>query len=266
MGKSEIKIVPFNKLGGMRAACALAAETLLHIAPLVKVGTTLNQIDEAVEAFARANGATSGPLGYCPEGMTPYPKSCCTSINSVVCHGIPDDYALVDGDIVNVDVTPVLDGWYGDTSATFYVGTPSPEARRLVETTRRCLDVGIAQVRNNASLMDIGKAIEEVATKEGYSVVRAFGGHGIGREFHTQPHVAHYADKFFDRKMKTSWIFTIEPMINAGDSAVNLLPNKWTAVTTDGSLSAQFEHTVRVTPDGCEVLTQRNRPLVNSEV
>jgi methionyl aminopeptidase len=190
----------------------------------------------------------------------------CTSVNEVVCHGIPGSRRLDEGDIINVDVTSIVDGFFGDTSATFYVGQPSAEARHVTEVSRRALMLGIAQVRDGARLGDIGAAIQEFAEGQGCSVVRAFVGHGIGRKFHEPPQVSHVGQRGSGLRLKAGMCFTIEPMINVGDYEVDVLDDGWTVVTRDGSLSAQFEHTLVVTKEGCEVLTQRSRPLKGSEV
>jgi methionyl aminopeptidase len=181
----------------------------------------------------------------------------CTSRNEVVCHGIPRrDERLTLGDIVNVDVTTCLGGFHGDTSATFFVGEPSPEARHVVDVARRCRDAGVGVVREGARLGDVGAAIEELARKEGCSVVREVGGHGIGREMHAPPHVNHFGQRGTGLRLRAGMAFTIEPMVNLGRAEIRLLDDGWTMVTADGSLSAQFEHTVLVTRDGCEVLTE----------
>jgi methionyl aminopeptidase len=190
----------------------------------------------------------------------------CTSVNEVVCHGIPSPRTLKDGDIVNVDVTHIYRGFHGDTSATFYVGRPSEDAKRVTEVARRSLELGIAEVRAGARLGDIGAAIQDFAEAHGCSVVEAFVGHGIGRKFHDEPKVAHYGERGKGHRLRAGMTFTIEPMINIGTHEVKILDDEWTAVTADGSLSAQFEHTVLVTKDGVEVLTARSGRLANSEI
>jgi methionyl aminopeptidase len=190
----------------------------------------------------------------------------CTSVNEVVCHGIPNTrQVLADGDIINVDVTTIFDGYHGDTSATFYIGNPSPDARRVTEVSRKSLELGIAEVKEGARLGDIGAAIQDFAEANGCSVERAFVGHGIGRKFHDEPKVSHVGKRGTGLRLRAGMIFTIEPMINIGHWDVEILDDEWTAVTKDGSLSAQFEHTILVTRDGCEVLTRRDRPLHHSE-
>jgi len=209
------------------------------------------EIDLLVRSDTRARGATPSQLGY--QG---FPAAVCTSRNSVVCHGIPrSDELLEPGDIVNVDVTSCLDGFHGDTSATFFIGSPSPEARHVVETARRCRDAGVAEVREGARLGDIGALIEELAAAAGCSVVHELGGHGIGRQMHMPPHVSHHGKRGAGLRLKAGMAFTIEPMVNLGGREVRFLDDGWTVVTKDGSLSAQFEHTVLVTREGHEVLT-----------
>jgi methionyl aminopeptidase len=245
----------------MRTVCRLAAETLLVAGAEIRPGMTTRDIDRIVHEHTLSQGARPAPLNY--KG---FPKSVCTSINNVVCHGIPDGTILRSGDILNVDVTHVYQGFHGDTSATFYVGTPSTEARHVVEVARRALEVGIAEVRDGARLGDIGAAIQEYVEGEGCSVVRDFVGHGIGRKFHDAPQVKHYGKRGSGERLRSGMTFTIEPMVNLGGWEVEVDPaDKWTVRTVDGSLSAQFEHTVLVTRDGVEVLTARGRPLRNSE-
>jgi methionyl aminopeptidase len=245
----------------MRTVCQLAAETLLFVGDKIRVGMTTHDIDRIVHEHTLSQGARPAPLNY--KG---FPKSVCTSVNDVVCHGIPDATVLKNGDIVNVDVTHVHQGFHGDTSATFYVGTPRSEARHVVEVARRALELGIAEVRDGARLGDIGGAIQEYVEREGCSVVRDFVGHGIGRKFHDAPQVKHYGKRGTGDRIRAGMTFTIEPMVNLGGWEVKVDPDdKWTVRTADGSLSAQFEHTVLVTRDGVEVLTARNRALRGSE-
>lgn len=260
---SVIEIMSPSALLGMRAACRLAAETLLAVGPIIKPGITTDDINRFVHDFTIARGAWPSPLNY--KG---FPKSVCTSVNEVVCHGIPGKRVLRDGDIVNVDVTsylPKVNGFHGDTSATFFVGEPSAKARHVVEVSRRSLELGIAQVRAGARIGDIGAAIQEYAEGQGCSVVRDYVGHGIGREFHMAPQVPHYGKRNDGKRIKAGMVFTIEPMINLGGHETEVLDDDWTVITADGSLSAQFEHTVLVTEHGCEVLTARSGQLVNSE-
>jgi methionyl aminopeptidase len=245
----------------MRRAGRLAAETLLAAGPLIGPGVTTLEINDAVHEFIVSHGAVPAPLNYMG-----FPKSVCTSVNEVICHGIPSArQRLRGGDIVNVDVTVILEGWHGDTSATFYVGEPSAEARHVVEVARRCLDVGIAEVRPGGRIGDIGKAIQDLAEGQGCSVVRQYVGHGIGLSFHEGPQVPHFRSTGENLRLREGMTFTIEPMINLGTWRARVLKDGWTAVTMDGKLSAQFEHTVAVTDSGCEVLTARDRPLAGSE-
>ena len=245
----------------MRKVCHLAAETLLVAGAQLRPGMTTLDIDRIVHEHTLSQGARPAPLNY--KG---FPKSVCTSVNDIVCHGIPDGTVLRNGDIVNVDVTHIYEGFHGDTSATFYVGTPSTETRRLVEVARRSLDVGIAEVREGARLGDIGGAIQEYVEGEGCSVVRDFVGHGIGRKFHDAPQVKHYGKRGTGERLRAGMTFTIEPMVNLGGWEVEVdADDKWTVRTADRSLSAQFEHTLLVTRDGVEILTARGRALRNSE-
>jgi methionyl aminopeptidase len=239
----------------LRRAGRVAAETLAYIGSRVAPGVTTAQIDAWVrEDTARRKGKPS-QLGYTSHGSPPFPAAVCTSRNEVVCHGVPSPKVVLgNGDIVNVDVTTELEGFHGDTSATFLVGEPGPDARHVVDVARRARDAGVAVVREGARLGDIAFAIEELARREGCSVVRDFGGHGIGRRMHEDPHVPHAVARG-GMRLKAGMCFTIEPMINLGSPDVRVLRDGWTVVTEDGSLSAQFEHTVLVTRDGCEVLT-----------
>ncbi len=235
----------------MRAAGVLAAATLRMAERQVEVGASTEAINAAVHEYICDHGAYPSPLNY--KG---FPKSVCTSINDVVCHGIPSKTEILrDGDIVNVDVTVTLDGFFGDTSRTFYVGTPGPEARRVTETARTCLDVGIAAVKPGARIKDIGAAIEDHAHAQKCSVVRDYCGHGIGRVFHTDPQIPHYRFMGRNPRMRAGMTFTVEPMINLGTWRVELMDDEWTVRTRDRKLSAQFEHTLLVTPDGVEILT-----------
>jgi methionyl aminopeptidase len=256
-----IEIKSPKEILAMRNVCRLAAETLLLVGDKIRIGMTTLDIDRIVHEHTLSQGARPAPLHY--KG---FPKSVCTSVNEIVCHGIPDGYVLRNGDIVNVDVTHVYDGFHGDTSATFYVGTPTAEARHVVEVARRALDVGVEQVRDGARLGDIGGAIQEYVEAQGCSVVRDFVGHGIGRKFHDSPQVKHYGKRGTGERLRTGMTFTIEPMVNLGGWEVKVDPeDKWTVRTADGSLSAQFEHTMLVTRDGYEVLTTRDRALQSSE-
>ena len=251
-----------REIEAMRVVCRMAAETLLLVGEKIRPGMTTEEIDKLVHEDTVRRGARPAPLNY--KG---FPKSVCTSVNDVVCHGIPSpDEVLAEGDIVNVDVTHWFEGFHGDTSATFYVGPPSRDARHVVEVARRSLALGIAEVREGARLGDIGAAIQEFVEGEGCSVVRDFVGHGIGRRFHEPPQVKHYGKRGTAERLKAGMIFTIEPMVNLGGWEVEVDPeDKWTVRTADGSLSAQFEHTILVTKTGSEVLTARDRPLKASE-
>ena len=260
---SRIEIMSARDLEKMRAACQLAADTLVMVGEKLRVGMSTDEINTLVHEYTLAHGARPSPLGY--HG---FPKSVCTSVNEVVCHGIPGGQVLKDGDIVNVDVTsylPAKDGFHGDTSATFYVGEPSEAAKKVVEVARRSLEIGISVVKDGTRLGDIGAAIQEYAEGEGCSVVRDYVGHGIGRQFHTAPQVAHYGTRGAGKRVKSGMVFTIEPMINLGDYKCQVLEDNWTVLTADRSLSAQFEHTIVVTDRGCEVLTARKAPLKHSE-
>lgn len=243
----------------MRKACRLAAELLNHLEPLVKPGVSTLELNDEAERWTQAHGAISAPLGY-PGGspdIEAFPKSICTSVNEVVCHGIPNaEQILQDGDIINIDVTPILDGYHGDTSRTFFVGEPSPVARKLVEVTEKCLYLGIEAVKPGNRIGDIGAAIQTYAEAQGFSVVRDFVGHGVHRIFHTEPQIPHYGTAGKGKKFKPGMVFTIEPMINIGSHEVELLEDGWTARTQDGQLTAQFEHTLAVTKTGVEILTQ----------
>ncbi len=235
----------------MRRAGRLAAETLDYIAPYVTPGTTTEQLDRLGHDYIVTHGAIPAPLDY-----RGFPKSICTSVNHVVCHGIPSEKKrLQDGDILNIDVTVILEGWHGDTSRMFYLGKPRLRANRLVDTTFEAMWLGIAAVRPGATLGDVGHAIQSHAEAQGFSVVRDFCGHGLGRVFHEAPSVLHFGDPGEGVVLREGMFFTIEPMINAGHYQVKILEDGWTAVTRDRSLSAQFEHSIGVTADGYEVFT-----------
>jgi methionyl aminopeptidase len=247
----RIKLHGPDAFEAMRKAGRLAAETLDFITPHVREGVTTGALDKLCHDFIVDHQAIPAPLNY-----RGFPKSICTSINHVVCHGIPGDRKLVDGDIVNIDVTVILDGWHGDTSRMYYVGKPSVKASRLVDATYRAMTAGIEVVRPGARLGDIGEAIQKLAEGERFSVVRDFCGHGIGRVFHDAPSVLHFGRAGTGPELKEGMFFTIEPMINAGRFEVKVLDDGWTAVTRDRSLSAQFEHTVGVTAEGVEIFTR----------
>lgn len=242
---------------GMRKAGKLAAETLDMIAAHVQPGVTTEELDRLCHMFITKNGAIPAPLGYGGgEGRAPFPKSICTSINHVICHGIPGDKKLQDGDIVNIDVTVILNGWYGDTSRMYIAGDKVPvKSRRLIDVTYDCLMRGIEAVRPGATLGDIGHAIQEYAEGHRFSVVRDFCGHGLGRVFHAPPSVMHFGKPSTGTKLEPGMFFTIEPMINAGGWQMKVLNDGWTAVTRDQSHSAQFEHSLGVTETGFEIFT-----------
>jgi methionyl aminopeptidase len=240
-----------TELQAMRRAGRLAARTLALIGSKLAAGISTGDIDRWVREDTAKHGAKPSQLGY--HG---FPATVCTSRNEVVCHGIPrDDEQLAPGDIINVDITSELNGWHGDTSATFFIGEPSAEAKHLVETTRRALELGIAQVKPGAHLGDIGAAIEAHARKHGCGVVTDFGGHGIGRKMHLPPHVSHVGERGEGLVLREGMTFTIEPMLTLGSPRTRVLEDGWTCVTADGKWSAQFEHTVLVTRRGHEVLT-----------
>jgi methionyl aminopeptidase len=241
-----------DEVEALRRAGRAAAATLARVASRLAPGITTADIDVWVREHTRALGGSPSQLGF-----RGFPAAVCTSKNQVVCHGIPSrEVRLEPGDILNVDVTTCLDGFHGDNSATFFIGEPSPEARHVVEVARRCRDAGIAVVRDGARLGDIGAAIEELARREGCSVVRDFGGHGIGRQMHLEPHVPHHGRAGAGRRLRAGMAITVEPMINLGAAEVRLLDDGWTVVTLDGSLSAQFEHSLVVTRRGSEILTR----------
>jgi len=240
----------------MREVGRFAASLLDAVEAMIGPGVTTEEIDELVHEATRARGAISAPFLYPPGGDVPFPKHCCTSVNDVVCHGIPDaNRVLQSGDIINVDVTPKLAGYHGDTSKTFLIGDVTPEAKKLVFDTFEAMRLGIAAVRPGARLGDIGHAIQTYAEAMRHSVVRQFAGHGIGKVFHGPPTISHTGRQGEGEELVPGMTFTIEPMINAGDWRCTVLPDQWTAVTIDGSLSAQFEHTLTVTEDGVEILT-----------
>jgi methionyl aminopeptidase len=251
-----ITIKDQDGIAGMRVAGRLAAELLDYLAPFVKPGITTNELDRLAEVHTtQVLGAISAPLNYAPGGHNPYPKSICTSINHQVCHGIPNDKPLRKGDIVNVDVTVIKDGWHGDSSRMYMVGDVSVAAKRLCKLTYEAMWMGIMQVREGAYLGDIGFAIQSFAEGHGLSVVREFCGHGIGQKFHEDPQVLHYGRPGTLEQLKAGMTITIEPMLNVGRKEIKELGDGWTIVTKDHSLSAQWEHTVLVTPTGYEVLT-----------
>lgn len=242
----------------MRIAGRMAAEVLEMIAPHVQPGVTTDQLDRIChDHIVNVQQAIPAPLNY--HG---FPKSICTSVNHQVCHGIPGDRELKDGDIVNLDITVIKDGYHGDTSMMFLVGKPAIKAERLVRVAHECLLVGIRMVRPGVRLGDIGHAIQHHAEASGYSIVREYCGHGIGKEFHEEPQVLHYGSPGTGLELTPGMTFTIEPMVNAGKRQIKLLPDGWTVVTKDRSLSAQWEHTILVTDSGYEVLTRRTDEVI----
>lgn len=246
----QIKLHGPDAFAAMHKAGQLAAEALDLLTPMVVPGVTTEKLDQVALEFARDNKAVPAPLNY-----RGFPKSICTSINHVVCHGIPGDRALKEGDIVNIDITLIVDGWHGDTSRMYNVGEVSRKAARLVQVTYDSLMIGVGQVKAGNTTGDIGYAIQRFAEKERCSVVRDFCGHGLGRVFHDVPNILHYGRPGEGVKLKAGMLFTVEPMINLGRPHVKILGDGWTAVTRDRSLSAQFEHTVGVTDEGCEIFT-----------
>ena len=241
-----------------RIAGSIASAALDEVKKIIKPGITTSEIDNLCYEFINDNGAYSAPLFY-----RGFPKSCCTSVNHVVCHGIPSDKILKEGDIVNVDVTAYKDKWHGDTSRMFKVGDISVKAERLINTTYEAMMNAIKIVKEGIQLGDIGSIIQNYVEAEGFSVVQDFCGHGIGQTFHKEPHILHYGKKGTGEKIKSGMIFTIEPMINFGNYETKTLNDGWTAVTKDKSLSAQFEHTIGVTKDSYEIFTQSNKVSQN---
>lgn len=240
----------------MRVAGKLASEVLDFITPYVMHGITTDELDKLCHDYiVNVQHAIPAPLNYAPDGHKPYPKSICTSINQQICHGVPSDKALKNGDILNIDITVIKDGYHGDTSRMFYVGEPSIQAKRLCEITYQAMWLGISKVKPDATLGDIGYAIQTFAEKSGYSVVREFCGHGIGKVFHEEPQVLHYGRPGMGLKLQAGMMFTIEPMINAGKRDIKQMPDGWTIVTKDRSLSAQWEHTILVTDTSYEIMT-----------
>lgn len=254
---SNITIHKASDYEKMRKAGRLAAEILDFIADFVEPGVTTERLNELCHNKIVENGAVPAPLNY-----RGFPKSICTSVNHVVCHGIPGDKVLKNGDIVNIDVTVILDGWYGDTSRMYYVGSPSIKAKRLCQVTYDAMMLGIEEVKPGATLGDIGHAIQNYAQKQGFSVVRDYCGHGIGKVFHAEPSVLHYGKRGEGEVLQEGMFFTVEPMINVGGYATLLSSHDgWTVTTRDKSLSAQFEHTIAVTKDGFEIFTLSPKKL-----
>jgi methionyl aminopeptidase len=241
---------------GMRKAGHLAAQTLDFITPYIKEGISTQELNDLCHEFIVSHNATPAPLNYPGSmGSPPFPKSICTSVNHVVCHGIPGPKKLQTGDILNIDVTVILDGWHGDTSRMFAIGKIPLRAQKLIDTTYEAMMRGIEVVRPGAHLGDIGYAIQSFAESKGFSIVRDFCGHGLGRTFHAPPEVLHFGKPHTDIEVKEGMFFTIEPMLNAGRYEIKVLSDGWTAVTRDKSLSAQFEHSLGVTATGYEIFT-----------
>jgi methionyl aminopeptidase len=247
---TEIAIYELQDLDGMRRTCNLAKSVLDYVESYVKEGVTTDELNGLCHDFMIASGATPATLNY-----NGYPKSVCTSVNHVVCHGIPSSYKLTSGDIINIDVTTNLDGWFGDTSRTFIVGECTHLAKRLVTSAKDALHVGIEAVRPYGHFGDIGRAIQKFINGQGFSIVRDYCGHGIGREFHAPPSILHYDTGNTGQQILPGMVFTIEPMINAGAFKTKLLRDGWTVITADRSLSAQFEHTLLVLENSVEILT-----------
>lgn len=251
-----ISINNADDIAKMRIAGKLASEVLDYITPFVVQGVSTEQLDKLCHDYiVNEQNAIPAPLNYAPDGHTPYPKSICTSVNHQICHGVPGDKVLKNGDTVNIDITVIKDGYHGDTSRMFHVGEVSIQAKRLSEITYQAMWLGINKVKPGATLGDVGHAIQTFTEKNGYSVVREFCGHGIGKKFHEDPQVLHYGKPNSGVKLVEGMIFTIEPMINAGKREIKHMPDGWTVVTKDRSLSAQWEHTILVTSTGFEVLT-----------
>jgi methionyl aminopeptidase len=246
----DVQIHGPEAFAAMRKVGRLTAQMLDDITPHVVPGITTGEIDKIIYDMHIKSGSIPGPLNY-----RGYPKSVCTSVNHVVCHGIPGERILQNGDIINIDVSPILDGWFGDSSRTYFVGDVKLKAKRLVEVTYEALMRGIAAVKPGATLGDVGYAIQSFAEDNRFTVVRDFCGHGIGTVFHQPPNVMHFGEPGEGLVLEEGMIFTIEPMINAGRSDTKVLEDGWTAVTRDKSLSAQFEHTIGVTKDGAEIFT-----------
>jgi methionyl aminopeptidase len=245
-----------QEIGKMRVAGRLAAEVLDYITPFVVAGISTEELDILCHNYmVDVQKTIPAPLNYAPSGHSPYPKSICTSINNQICHGVPGKKKLKNGDIINIDITVIYEGYHGDTSRMFYVGEPSIQAKRLCEVTFEAMWRGIDEIKPGKHLGDIGNAIQRLVEGVGYSVVREFCGHGIGAKFHENPQVLHYGRAGTGLELKPGMIFTVEPMVNAGKAAIRHLPDGWTITTKDGSLSAQWEHTILVTEDKHEVLT-----------
>ncbi|MFZ1713111.1 MAG: type I methionyl aminopeptidase [Nitrosomonas sp.] len=251
-----VKIKTKEEIETMRVAGRLAAEVLDYIEPFVQPGVTTGKLDELCHHYmVDVQKTIPAPLNYAPPGYSPFPKSICTSVNHQICHGVPGEKRLKDGDIVNIDVTVIYEGYHGDTSRMFFIGQPSIQAKRLCELTFEAMWRGIETIHAGSRLGDIGHAIQQLAEHAGYSIVKEFCGHGVGAQFHEDPQVLHYGRPGTGMELKPGMVITVEPMINAGKAAIKSLPDGWTIITKDRSLSAQWEHTVLVTENGYEVLT-----------
>jgi methionyl aminopeptidase len=251
-----ISIKSSSEINSMRVAGVLASEVLDFITPYVQAGVTTDHLNKLCHDYmVNEQGTIPAPLLYCPPGYKPFPKSICTSVNHQICHGIPSEKKLKSGDTINIDITVIKDGFHGDTSRMFYVGSPSIASRRLVETTYEALWKGIEEVKPGKRLGDIGHAIQKFTESKGFTIVREFCGHGIGKNFHEAPQVLHYGTPKTGEMLVPGMTFTIEPMVNAGKASVRELSDGWTIVTKDKSLSAQWEHTILVTEIGYEILT-----------
>lgn len=257
MCNMQTKFTDQKDIDGMRAAGKLAAELLVHLESFIQHGRTTGELDIEARRFILENNAIAAPLNYTAGGThPPFPGAICTSVNHVVCHGIPGTKVIKRGDFLNIDVTVIVDGYYGDTSRMYFVGKPTPPMERLARVTQECLYIGIEQVKAGAYYSDIGKAIQKHAKAHNYTIVEEFCGHGIGKVFHSTPQILHY-ENHYPGQMEAGQCFTIEPMLNMGNRNVRILGDKWTVVTKDHRPSAQYEHTLMVTDDGCEVFTKR---------
>ncbi|MBN2433176.1 MAG: type I methionyl aminopeptidase [Acidobacteria bacterium] len=250
LNQYSIRLKEPADIEGIRQAGRLVVDTLDHLAGQIRPGVTTDQLDTLAHEFTIHHGGIPAPLNY--KG---FPRSICTSVNEVICHGIPGNRFLREGDIINIDVTTILHGYYADANKTYFVGRPSPDARKIVDVTRECLRRGMAAVRSGGTTGDIGWAIQQHAESHGCSVVREFVGHGVGFAFHEEPQIPHFGRRGHGIPLVPGMVFTIEPMINLGERHLKILSDQWTAITADGSLSAQFEQTILVTEDGCESLT-----------
>jgi methionyl aminopeptidase len=245
-----------KEIEGLRRAGDLVARALILVRPHVRAGVRLGELDDAVEQFIRSEGGEPTYKGYQPSpSVPPFPSTICTAVNEEIVHGIPGSRKLRDGDIVGIDIGATLGGWVGDTCYTYPVGDVSPQARKLLDVARECLEAGIAGVAPGKRFGDVGAAIQELAEYHGYGVVRELGGHGVGHELHEEPHINHFGRRGRGMRFREGMTFTIEPMINEGTPEIRYLEDGWTVVTADQSLSAQYEHTIAVTSTGCEILT-----------